>query len=406
MARFEAFTALAYDPRLVRAEDVLAPPYDVVGPTERAVLAAKSDFNAIHVELPEPDEAAGIDRYEHAARLLQAWSAEGAVRRDHGPGLYVYRMGYDDEQRRRRTTTGVLGALGLDPDERGEVLPHEQIMAKDMQDRLSLLRACKTNLSPIWGLSLAKGLSASCVEAAEAAEAAGRRPFAATIDGVEHEAWPVHDPALVAAIGALAATAPVLIADGHHRYATACAYAAETRAGNGDRPGGHDLVLTFLVELSEDELAVRPIHRLLVGLDPATVPELFARWFEVSEAPGEDTELVAAMARTGALGLVTSDATYLLQPKATLRSLADDDLDSSLLRAALDTFPPHGLAYQPGLPAARAEVGAGRAVAAVLLNPVTVAQIERVAEGGRRMQPKSTYFYPKPRTGMAFRPLE
>ena len=80
-----------------------------------------------------------------------------------------------------------------------------------------------------------------------------------------HELWPVSNERTVGDISVLAADAPVLIADGHHRYETACIYAAETRMRNGDRPGQHDLLLAFVVELSEDELSIRAIHRLLKG---------------------------------------------------------------------------------------------------------------------------------------------
>ena len=382
---------------------MLAPPYDVVGPAERAELAERSEFNAIHLELPEPDPSAGLDRYEHAARLLSEWTAAGVLEQRTRPRCYLYRMRYVDELGNPRATTGVLAALGLDPGETGEVLPHEQIIAKDMQDRLSLLRACRANLSPIWGLSLAAGLSEWC---AAAVEAAGPSPWAATEDGVVHECWPVEDGDDLARLGAIAAGAPVLIADGHHRYATACAYAAEARAANGDRPGSHDFVLAFVVELTADELSIRPIHRLLRGVEGASLLDALGADFEVGPAPGGPEALTDAMARAGSLALVTAQGTHLLRPTAALEARSDDDLDSSLLRAALDRIGPVELTYQAGWRTATAAVADGRADAAVLLNPVTIEQIERVAHGGLRMQPKSTYFYPKPRTGMAFRSLD
>lgn len=404
MARLDPFTAIRYDPSRVRADDVVSPPYDVVGPTERARLAARSPYNAIHVELPEPSEAEGLDRYQHAARLVNAWLDEGVLGRDADPAFHLYQMTFDDELGRRRVTTGLLGALGIDPDGTGQVLPHEQTIPKDRHDRLSLLRATRANLSPIWGLSLAKGLTAACLSALETSAGPGWR--ATDDDGVVHETFPVTDPDVIGAITALAASAPVLIADGHHRYETACAYAAECRASNGDRPGGHDLVLALVVELAEEELSVRAIHRLVRGVDAAELPGQLAPFFVVEPVSGDPDGLPGLMAESGALGLVTRAGNFLLAPLPELEAATEDDLDSSRLNVVLAALGEHELVYQPGAREVVAAVEGGRADAGFLVRPVTVAQIARVAHGGRRMQPKSTFFHPKPRTGMAFRPLD
>jgi len=403
MARLEPFDGIRYDTALVDADDVVSPPYDVVGPAERAELAARSPYNAIHVELPIPDEPAGLDRYENAARIFGRWLSEGVVRRDARPGFYIYRMTFHDELGHLRVTTGLLGALGLDPGGTGQVLPHEQTIPKDRNDRLSLLRSTRLNTSPIWALSLAKGLTTACRNAlSTAGEVRWRTTDPA---GVVHELWPVTDAQSLGEISALAAGAPVLIADGHHRYETACIYAAECRVHNGDRPGPHDLLLAFVVELSEDELSIRAIHRLLKGIPPERLPDLLAPFYR-AEPAAEDLVALPATASSGVIGLFTRDGFRLLYPLPALEEAADDDLDSSRLAAALAGLDDHELTYQPGWHQAIAAVREGRADAAFLLRPVSVTQIERVAYGGHRMPPKSTYFQPKPRTGMAFRSLE
>ena len=403
MARLEPFAAIRYDPSRVDPDDVVSPPYDVVGPAERVTLAARSPYNAIQVELPVPDETAGLDRYENAARIFRSWLDGGVVRPDARPAFYIYRMTFHDELGHRRATTGLLGALGLDPDGTGEVLPHEQTMPKDRNDRLSLLRSTKLNTSPIWVLSLAKGLTAACREALAAAGECNWR----TTDpaGVLHELWPVSDDRTVGDISVLAAAAPVLIADGHHRYETACIYAAETRMRNGDAPGPHDLLLAFVVELSEEELSIRAIHRLVKGVAPDRLPDLLAPFFRV-EPGAEDLVALPATSTPGVVGLFTKDGFRLLYPLPALEEAAGDDLDSSRLAVALAALGDHELTYQPGWHRATAAVREGRADAAFLLRPVPVAKMERVAETGHRMPPKSTFFEPKPRTGMAFRSLE
>jgi len=402
MARLEPFAAIRYDRARVDPDDVVSPPYDVVGPAERAELAARSPYNAIHVELPVPDVAAGLDRYEHAARIFTCWQEDLVVRRDVLPAFYLYRMTFHDEHGHLRVTTGLLGALGLDPGSTGQVLPHEQTIPKDRSDRLALLRSTGLNTSPIWGLSLAKGLTAACREAVSKAGEPGWR----TTDpgGVVHELWPLTDERRMAGIEALAASARVLIADGHHRYETACIHAAECRARNGDRPGPHDLVLAFVVELLEEELSIRAIHRLVKGIPPDRLAILLAPYFRIEPAPDDLVALPATMA-PGVIGLATKDGFKLLFPLPALEEATEEDLDSSRLKVALAALPDHELTYQPGWHRATAAVREGRADAAFLLRPVPVTKIEDVAYGGHRMPPKSTFFEPKPRTGMAFRSL-
>ncbi len=140
---------------------------------------------------PADDTSSGIDQYENAARTFHNWLDHGVVLQDEVPGFYIYRMTFHDERGHRRMMTGLLGALGLDLDGTGEVMPHEQTMAKDRLDRLSLLRSTRLNTSPIWGLSLAKGLTSACQEAIFQG---GESSFRATDDaGVVHELWPVTD---------------------------------------------------------------------------------------------------------------------------------------------------------------------------------------------------------------------
>ncbi|MGH9171719.1 MAG: DUF1015 family protein [Acidimicrobiales bacterium] len=399
MARFEAFRGTSYVPGNAVADDVIAPPYDVVDAAQRARLASLSPYNAIHVELPEP--AAGLDRYESAAALFERWHAESAVAVAREPAFYVYRMTFRDEAGSLRSTTGVLGALYLDPTQSGQVLPHEETTPKDKSDRLSLLRASRTNFSPIWGLSTASGLAGICSEAVATTVGGGDVWRATDEDGVVHETWCITDSAAVAAITGRVASEPVLLADGHHRYETACAYLAERPESTGTAA-----VLALVVELVEDQLSVRAIHRLLSGVDPVALPAQLTAYFTVEPGPEDPAQLQASMSSAGALGLVTREATWLLTPTEELLAAAGDDLDSSRLAYALHALGVDDVRYQHGLANVVEAVRSGEAAAAVLLRPVSVAQIANTAHGGRRMPPKSTFFHPKPRTGMVFRELD
>ncbi|CAN5597025.1 DUF1015 domain-containing protein [soil metagenome] len=392
MPSFEPFAALRYAEE-IDLNEVTAPPYDVIGPAARRELAARTAYNIVHVDLP--DEAEGPGRYAAAARRLAAWAEEGVLVTDNEPGFYVYAMGYRDGSGRPRQTVGVIGALGLVPPGDG-VLPHERTTPKAKSDRLKLLRATGANLSPIWGLSLAEGLGALC-------EPSGPPVGRATdADGVHHRLWRVTAPAMVEALRERVASAPVVIADGHHRWETSLAYRDEVGAAGNAGPA--DATLALVVELSADQLDVRPIHRLLTGLDGVDVLDSLAPWFDALETHPADASLPARMDDAGALALVVpGGVARLLRPRAAAFPDDTPDLDSSRLDMARAALPAHEVAFEAELAEVLAAVEGGGA--GVLLRPATVAQIAATAGDGERMPPKTTYFLPKPRTCFVLREL-
>jgi uncharacterized protein (DUF1015 family) len=292
----------------------------------------------------------------------------------------------------------VIGALELSTPGT-DILPHEHTTPKAKSDRLDLLRACRANLSAIWGLSLAKGLT-------DLLPVDGP-PLADLIDedGVQHTIWRIDDPAACDAIAAAVAEQPIVVADGHHRYETSLAYKAEREAADGDA-GAAGSTMAYVVELVEDELTVHAIHRLLTGLpEDLNLLAALSPWFEDAGSPPSGVPVTAAMAESGCLTLVLPDSEVLLRPRPDALAEARD-LDSSRLDVALATLPDHQLSFQHGVDNVRAAVASGAAQAGVLLRPATVAQIEATAHGGERMPPKTTFFHPKPKTGLVFREME
>ncbi|HUQ40370.1 MAG TPA: DUF1015 domain-containing protein [Acidimicrobiales bacterium] len=384
MPRLTPFRGVRYAPGAGDPTDLVCPPYDVISPSEEDALRARSPHNAVRLELPH-QEGADIDRYATAGRLLTTWHADGVLHRDDEPAFYGYRMTAD-----RGVTTGVLGALELEEPGAG-ILPHERTTPKAKSDRLDLLRATRCNLSPIWGLSMSGSLAAAW-------KPDGRPATAATdADGVLHELWPITDEAVVAAITAAVAEAPVIVADGHHRFEVARAYQQETvdRDDGGDESAGPDAILTLVVELSDDQLMVEPIHRLLTQV-PEDLVDRLGRWFTVTPDPADGAD---------GLRLVTTDGRWLLVPSGELDDLAATGLDSSRLDVALDGMGVE-VSYQHGEDRVAEAISSGRAEAGVLLRPATVAQISDTGRRKERMPPKTTFFWPKPLTGMVFRTLD
>jgi len=370
---------------------VTAPPYDVIDDEEREALAASDPYNAVRLDLPTGD-----DCYAEAGRCLEQWLEAGVLVRD-APMFYGYRMSWTDDRTGPGATSGVFGALELSRPGEGGILPHEHTTPKAKTDRLELLRGARANLSAVWGLSPARGLTALVAPAPDATVWSWSDEA-----GVRHELWLIDGTEQIAAIGAAVADHPVVIADGHHRYETSLTYRDERVALDGDA-GDAASALVYLVELSDDELHVGPIHRLLDGLpDGFDLVATLEPWFEIvdDEVPATAT----AMGAAGLMVLVLPDRAVGLRP----RHGAFDgvrDLDTSRLDAALADLPPHRLWFQHGDQAIFDKVAAGDAQAGVLVRPATVGQILDIAHGGDRMPPKTTFFWPKPRTGAVFRTL-
>jgi uncharacterized protein (DUF1015 family) len=324
---------------------------------------------------------------------MRQWLADGVLIIDAAPAFYRYTMEFTDEAGEPREVVGVIGALEVCVGPGCAVLPHEETTPKAKTDRLDLTRATRANLSAIWGLSLAAGVGATIRKSVAVELGSFVDP-----DGVHHTLERVDDAGAVAELVEQIASAPVLIADGHHRYEVARQYRAE--AG----PGPADATLAFVVELAADQLAVQAIHRLVTTPDAAAVLAALDRHFERAPAGAVTAALLPRLVAEGALALVEPDGQgWFLRPRpAAFGGLRD--LDSERLRVALAGVE-HEVTYQHGVERVLAALDAGLAQYAVLLRPVPVAEIERTANEGALMPPKSTFFAPKPKTGMVFRSL-
>jgi uncharacterized protein (DUF1015 family) len=391
--RFTPFPALRYTDSTI--DDLIAPPYDVLSDADLDALNARDQFNITHVDVPR--ESDGPGRYERAGHTLRQWIDANVMAFDDQPTYTLYRLAFTDASGADRNIVGVLGGLEVGPYGACGVLPHERITPKASTDRLDLTRSTRANMSPIWGLSLAEGLTDLLTEPAE--------PVASvTIDGVAHTIERVTDPNRIAAISAKMATDDVLIADGHHRYGVAQKFRDETRAATGREDTDAEDTLAFVSELVADQLSVEAIHRLYSDIDIDELVAALDAGFDRSPAGASSSGTLAEMEERGALYLVSADGSAeWLTPK----SGAFDDvraLDGLWLEELLSKVE-HSVNYQHGVDRVVEAVTGGAAVAGVLIRPVSVAEIERTAREGVVMPPKSTFFTPKLLTGLVIRPL-
>jgi hypothetical protein len=187
---------------------------------------------------------------------------------------------------------------------------------------------------------------------------------------------------------------PILVADGHHRYTTALRYRDEMHAEHG--PGPWDRVLALVVDATAEHLPVLPFHRLqLTGAAPTGGTEI-ASLSKALEVVSDDPPVVATVTR-GSDGPRYS-VIHLKGAPPAVQALHDERLQGSTA--------PGDLAFTPSADDAVAAVASGRAVAAWLLPPTTPQRIREVVERGERLPQKSTYFWPKPRTGMVMMPVD
>src|SRR2546426_2091470 len=268
VAPFEGERYAAVD----RLSSLIAPPYDVIDQAERARYAALAAENIVHVMLPEappgePDEA----RYRVAAERLANWRRKGVLRRDQQPVLYVLVQDFTLPTGEKLTRRGLFGAVAAEGYEPRRVRPHERTHAGPKADRLALLRATATNIESIFLLAPDRDRA---LANAVAAAAQGTPDATAELNGVGIRLWIVHNPSLFPL-----PPSPLYIADGHHRYETASAYALENPAANR--------VLALIVSAQDPGLAVLPTHRVIFGAgrELERVLPRWQEWFDVQAVP-------------------------------------------------------------------------------------------------------------------------
>ncbi|HWP64264.1 MAG TPA: DUF1015 domain-containing protein [Candidatus Binatia bacterium] len=442
------FRALRYDRDAVGdLAAVVSPPYDVISPDEQRRLLERHPRNVVRLDLPpeEPGDAPD-DRYRRAARTFAEWRSDGTLRKDPRPAIYAYEQRYRPPgQHEERTVRGFFARLRLEPFGPGSgVLPHERTLSGPKEDRYRLLRATGANFSPIVGLfEEPSGRAAALL-----ADLGSTPPDLEVRDdnGVLHRLWIVPVQAETGAAASkepsadratellsLAGANPITIADGHHRYETALRYRDERRMTRTcEEDPAFDYVLALLLDAHHSPPMVLPTHRVVVGLGEDGVERLLAglgEFFVVTAV--EPSELVerfggggSGPGGAGRFGLLTRRGSALLEsrrdafePLLPRGGDALRRLDVVLLGVVLEglcgldpaTVAAGGRLVYTKSAAEAAELvrsGSGGADVAFLLEPTPVADIVAVARDGDVMPQKSTYFYPKPLTGLVLNPLE
>ena len=439
MAHIIPFRGTLYDAATVGSvRDVVAPPYDIIDAAGQKTLHDRHPHNIIRLELgiDQPGDSETNNRYTRAARTLQDWIASGAMKRDAQAAIYYHTIDYTPPSSEARaplkTLRGFLVTTKLEPLDSGHIYPHENTRSAAKTDRLNLLKSCKANLSPIWLLySDPHDAILGVLEKAV-------KDTPAQIDfqddsGCRQRLWTISDPAMLQQIVNQMQSKPLFIADGHHRYETALNYQRERRQQAGSPAGlqPYDGVLMLLSPLEDPGLTVLPTHRVTTTPLPTyeKIKALLGDKFDFKEfpftagtKPAVRAQFIDALRTNGrttptfGLALKGRDQYITLSLKPAHRPDAKASprarLDVSLLQQlVVSTLCPtqqdqEAILYtkddHEALDWAADETGTG----ALLLNATKVSEVQAVATAGERMPHKSTYFYPKPLTGLVIHVME
>jgi len=425
MPVLQPFRAFRYNADVVSLEEVVAPPYDVIGPEYQERLYARHPNNVVRLILGREE-----DRYASAAGHFRTWKDRGILTRDAKPSLYVVHQEFDGLDGRRATRKGFIALCRLEEFSSRVVLPHEKTLAKPREDRLKLFTATNANFSQVFSLywDLEKR-----IDEAFAIPIRSAPLMRVDFEDVVNSVWRADDMKIVERVVRFMSDKQVVIADGHHRYETALAYRDLMRAKSPSHSGKelYNYIMMFFSNIEDDGLVIYPTHRVVHSLQTFSAAGLLDKLGKtfhvqvVQDMMSMQTTLDCAVNRT--FGLVLKDDPKLycisLEPNVTASVLVTEALPAEvkeldvtvlhtvILRDALGISSEaqeqkRNLDYVRVAADAVGAVRGGRAQAAFILRPTQLEEVRSVARAGHVMPQKSTYFFPKLLSGLLFNLME
>jgi len=422
------FSGILYDEEKIDSyADVTAPPYDVINPKKQEELYAKSPYNIVRLILGHifPDDDNNNNRYTRSAKDFKNWLEEGILACDKAPGFYVYSQEYEFNGD-RVNRIGFFGRVKLEEFHNGNVCPHEFTLAKAKKDRSLLIKECKANFSPIFGLFSDPEGSIDT----RLLTVTNQNPLTAIeTEGVLHKLWRLDDPEIINFISNQMQEKKVYIADGHHRYETALAYHREH--GNQVKDSGH--VLMFLTNLDSESLSIYPIHRQVkcpTQFNRDHFLEKISEFFEIEDIQKGTSANQIRKTLKEQDGIVfgvcfgiddnkllrLKDTKYILsyqtgEEPSELQELGVAQLHTLVLKHILgiDTKDPgsqNNISYTVNIDEAMHNVAEDKFDLAFFINPTPIGQVRSLAEKGIRLPQKATYFYPKLLSGLVINKFE
>jgi uncharacterized protein (DUF1015 family) len=399
------FRALRPAPR--RAAEVLAPPYDVLSSTEARERAVRKPWSFLHVSKAEIDLEPSTDPYDpavyaKAAENLRRMIAANVLIRDGKPSYYVYRLTW-----RGHGQTGLAAIASVADYASNRIRKHELTTPAKEDDRVRQIEAVNAQTGPVMiAYPTAPQIDAMLAEAASGAPAVN----VTADDDVRHELWVISDDARMAGLTRAIDALPALyIADGHHRSAAA-ARVAKARGGEGS----HSYFLAVL--FPQQQMTILDYNRVLRDLNGLSPEQLLAKLGErYTIAPSDQAVRPGA---AGELGMVLGGRWYQLNLRGGAASTDPIERLPITLLSRNIIEPIFGITDQRtdkridfvgggrGLEELQRLVSSGAMAAAFALYPTQMGDLMAVADAGKIMPPKSTWFEPKLADGMVSHVLD
>ena len=394
------------------AAQVAALPYDVYNRKEAAKETAKHPLSFLNIDRPETQFPPDADMYapqvyEKANELLQSWLRHGVPEKETERGYALY-----EQTMNKRTQTGLVACASIDDYCAQVIRRHENTRPEKEEDRVRHIDACSAQTGPIF---LAYRKNAVIQEIVERVKCGAPHFDFVAEDGIRHRGWSITDPEQIKAIQtAFAGIDRIYIADGHHRAASAVRVGLQRRREYPGYDGTEEFNYFLSVLFPDEELQILDYNRVIRDLNGRTPKELLQeaeKVFEVRPCAGSGEALHAELRRKGELLLYLANRWYHLTIRPEYRK--DDPVDGLDVSILQDAFlhPVLGIG-DPKTDPRIGFVGGIRGyqelerrvhedcAAAFAMYPTSIQELFAVADAGRLMPPKSTWFEPKLRSGL------
>lgn len=408
MALFQAFRAVR--PAEGKAEKVAALPYDVVSREEAREIGEKNPYSFLHVDRAEMDLDPGIDLYDakvyrKAKENLDRFQAEGTLIQDEKPNYYLYEL-----IRKGKSQTGIVGVSSIDDYMNGVIKKHELTREDKEQDRIHHVDICDANTGPIF---LTCRYPEELLVLMENWKNSHEPVYDFTSeDEITHRVWIVDEEEKIQKINRLfGEISSIYIADGHHRAASAVKVGQKRRKEHPDYTGKEEFNFFLSVVFPYDQLTILPYHRIvkdLKGMEPKAFIGSMKFNFELMAMPGFPCKPV----EKHCFGLHVDGEWFHLKAYPDIYAKKDSvgQLDVSILQDKVlgpvlgieDPRTDERICFMGGnhrlkdLAAVADETGG----AAFAMYPTSMEELMNIADEGKLMPPKSTWFEPKLRSGL------
>jgi len=420
MAEIKPFRAWRYNPSLLeKIDDLTSPLFDVASETQRQVLYS-NPLNSIHLSIPRGHEPA-----KNAAMILNKWKLENLIVQDEVPGIYVYYQYFSlpsDPQPYCRK--GFICKIRIHDWDANVILRHENTMPTAVKEQRELLAETRLNASPTHGL-----YSDASFELESYMDECIRNPICETEDyqGVRDVMGIIRDETIATIFLKKLKDKPVILADGHHRYAGSLAFMKQQKANNLNHTGqeGYNFHLMWLTNTEADDLRILPTHRLIKNLDnfdEAAILKKLEKKFKIQPVADASHIHEFILGKEWTFGLIFEQDAYAVRlkpeafhelkwnfPEETKRldlTVAHYFIIEDILGipGKIQNLSPC-IEYERNFTKCMTQVIKQESQMAIITNDVSIDEVKRVCRCGFTMPQKSTFFYPKAVCGFLFSSL-